>query len=381
MPDYGLLVPGIGDGDPDDVVVVKNLIRAEVAWVEATADAATAQTVSRHASRLLADELRLDTLTRAIAIDAVTTGNPVFGIINALREGLPAEAAAAVHRNLTSQDIVDTAMMLTMRDAARRTLASLDRVCASFAALARTHRDTPVLAHTLGQAALPTTFGARVAGWLHGIDEARRALAAQAEQIPVAMGGAVGAMHGVSYDEVKRWAEVLDLRSPVAPWHVHRHPVTRIAGAFAEVCAELGATAGDVLAGARPEVGELKEPTAKGRGASTAMPFKENPILSILMRRSALVAPHLLSQTTAAAALAVDERPDGAWHTEWDAARALARHSVIASRCAAQLAEGLTFDADAAARNLAAFGPADATPGNAPLVVDAILDRYADQEG
>jgi 3-carboxy-cis,cis-muconate cycloisomerase len=106
------------------------------------------------------------------------------------------------------------------------------------------------------------------------------------------------------------------------------------------------------------------------------MPFKANPILSILMRRSALVAPHLLAQTAAAAALAVDERPDGAWHTEWDAARGLARHAVISSRCAAQLAEGLTFDKAAAARNLAAHGPAAATTGNAGAVVDAILARY-----
>jgi 3-carboxy-cis,cis-muconate cycloisomerase len=376
VPDYGMLVPGIGDGDPDDVVVVKALVRAEVAWVEATADEGIAEAVATHAARILADELRVDTLTRAIAIDAVTTGNPVFGIINALREGLPSEAAAAIHRDLTSQDIVDTAMMLTMRDAADLTVASLDRVCASLAALALEHRDVPVLAHTLGQAALPTTFGARVAGWLHGIDEARRALAVAAHELPVAMGGAVGAMHGVSYEQMRRWAELLDLRPPIAPWHVHRHPVTRIAGAFSEVCTELGATAGDVLAGARPEVGELKEPSAEGRGASTAMPFKANPILSILMRRSALVAPHLLAQTAAAAALAVDERPDGAWHTEWDAARGLARHAVISSRCAAQLAEGLIFDRAAAARNLAAHGPADATTGNAGEVVDAIIARY-----
>jgi 3-carboxy-cis,cis-muconate cycloisomerase len=106
------------------------------------------------------------------------------------------------------------------------------------------------------------------------------------------------------------------------------------------------------------------------------MPFKSNPVLAIQMRRSALVAPHLLAQIHAAAGLAADERPDGAWHAEWEALRGLARHAVIASRCAAELAHDLEVDVEAAARNLAAHADQTTGVGRADEIVSRALESY-----
>ena len=380
MPDFGILTPGLGDGDLDDLVLVRAMIRAEVAWVEATGTAQESAAVSEAAAALSRDELRLEAIARGIAIDAMSTGNPVIGLVRALRAEVPAATSDSIHRGLTSQDIVDTAIMLTLREASGAIEASLQRTCASLERLAVDHRSTPVLAYTLGQAALPTTFGARVAGWLNGVGEAKRQLAALNATTPIAYGGAVGNLGDVPLDAIDTWATLLGLAVPVAPWHVHRSAVTRRAGALAEVCAELGVLASHVLAGVRPEVGELAEPSAPGRGASSAMPFKSNPILSILIRRSAIAAPHMLAQVTSAAGLATDERPDGAWHAEWEPLRGLARHAVVASRCAAQLVEGLTFNADAAARNLAAFSPQAASVGSAELFVDRVVAQHTEAE-
>ena len=179
---------------------------------------------------------------------------------------------------------------------------------------------------------------------------------------------------------VEAWGAELGLPVGPAPWHVTRTPVVRLASALAESCAALGKIANDVLQAVRPGVGELREPAAPGRGASSAMAHKRNPVLSVLVRRSAIAAPHLAAQVLAAAGLAVDERSDGAWHAEWPALQQLARHAIASAHAAAELLEGLEVDAEAVARNLYGSLP-DAGPapdvGAATAVVDRVLDGFA----
>lgn len=408
MPDVGLLLPG-GDTAPgspaaltDDVAVLRAMLRTEAAWV---------RVVTRHrgldAGRLggaditaVVDRLAgTDAAALALATRLARAGgdaaNPVIPLVAVLREAAGPHLAPIVHTGLTSQDVLDTALVLVLRDAARAVDADLDRAATAAARLATEHRGRPALGRTLAQAAVPTTLGARFAGWLQGIQAARTFLAGAAGALPLAYGGAAGELSGASdmaegdpvadgdpFALVEAWGAELGLPVGPGPWHVVRTPVVRIASALAETCAALGKPAGDVLQAVRPGVGELREPVAPGRGTSSAMAHKRNPVLSVLVRRSAIAAPHLAAQVLGAAGLAVDERPDGAWHAEWPALQQLARHTLAAAHAAAELLTGLEVDADAVARNLRAGLPeAGRAPdvGAAAAVVDRVLDRYAEE--
>jgi 3-carboxy-cis,cis-muconate cycloisomerase len=171
------------------------------------------------------------------------------------------------------------------------------------------------------------------------------------------------------------------------PWHTARAPVTRIGDALAGCTGAWGRIANDVLTGSRPEIGELAEPAAAGRGGSSALPQKVNPVLSVLVRRAALTAPAYAAQLHLAAADAADERPAGAWHTEWQALQLLGRHAVTAAAQTTELLAGLVVHADRMGATLAAAGPGltaeqrSLGPGDGPylgasdLLVAAALDR------
>jgi 3-carboxy-cis,cis-muconate cycloisomerase len=382
VPDVGLLLPGAADDDvTDDVAVLRALLTAEVAWVRAQAavgliPGTAAAAVAAAAAGL--GEVDAEALVRDVADESAGGGNPVIPLLTRLRGAVP-EHAATIHAGLTSQDVLDTALVLVLRDAAHAAVRDLGRAGAAAARLARTYRDAPALGRTLAQAAVPTTLGARFAGWLGGLHAARASLDDVAASLPLAYGGAAGELSGVArltddpFALVDAWGAELGLPVPPGPWHTTRTPMTRAAGAFAEVCAALGHVAGDVLQGVRPEAGELREPTAPGRGTSSAMPHKRNPVLSVLLRRSAIAAPHLAATVQTAAGLAADERPDGAWHAEWPALQQLARHAVVAARLGAELLDGLEVFPEVAERNLRAALPDAHGVGAAPAVVDRVL--------
>jgi 3-carboxy-cis,cis-muconate cycloisomerase len=143
----------------------------------------------------------------------------------------------------------------------------------------------------------------------------------------------------------------LDIRQP---WHTTRTPVTAAADAFVGCTDCWGRIASDVVTLARPEIAELSEPATEGRGGSSSMPHKRNPVLSILIRRAAISAPQLAATLHTAASLANDERPDGAWHAEWDTLRTLARRTVVAGSQCAELLSGLDVHAARMAERLGA---------------------------
>ncbi|WP_285106249.1 lyase family protein [Promicromonospora sp. MEB111] len=422
MPDVGLLTPGadLGPGSPaavtDDVAVLRAMLRVEAAWVRVVLGGrATEGDIDGVVERLAgADDDALALATR-LARAGAAGGNPVIPLVATLREAAGPRLAPAVHAGLTSQDVLDTALVLVLRDAARAAVADLDRAAAAAARLAAEHRARPALARTLAQAAVPTTLGARFAGWLQGVLAARAFLAAVSDALPLAYGGAAGELSGLTelvgpsgasgtrrsgvtaptpaggvgaarpeFDLVEAWGTELGLPVGPAPWHATRTPVVRIASALAETCTALGKVANDVLQAVRPGVGELREPAAPGRGTSSAMAHKRNPVLSVLVRRSAIAAPHLAAQVLGAAGLAVDERSDGAWHAEWPALQLLARHAIASAHAAAELLEGLEVDIDAVARNLRDGLPDVGPPPDveaAAAVVGRVLDQYAERVG
>lgn len=339
-----------------DAAFLTAMARVENAWLSVLVDAGIAPDSAR--ADLTATIAATD--VEEVAVAAETTGNPVPGLVTLLRDRTGGEPARWLHRGLTSQDVVDTALMLCLRDALERihdeTVAQVRRL----AELAETYRDSPMLARTLTQPALPTTIGMKVAHWLGGVLDAADSLAAL-PALPVQAGGAAGTLAAATEladspgDAVTlsgRLAAALDL-TDTPPWHTTRSVLTRVGDALATCCDAWGHIAGDVAIGSRAEVGELAE--GRGGGSST-MPHKSNPVLSILIRRAALVAPSLSAAVHVASAASVDERSDGGWHAEWATLRTLSRHTVVAAAQTAELLAGLVIDTDRSAANLAAAG-------------------------
>jgi 3-carboxy-cis,cis-muconate cycloisomerase len=319
-----------------------------------------------------------------VARESESDGNPVIPLLALLRERLgDSPAATALHRGLTSQDTLDTGVVLCLREAISRVRADIRAQVGALTRLAADHRETPRAGRTLTQPAVPITFGLTVATWLGGVLDA----AAQTDvDLPIQIGGAAGNLagpHAAGSGLIPRAAEALGLPA-AAPWHTRRAPLTRAGDAFVACTDAWGHIANDVLTGSRPEIGELSE--ARG-GGSSAMPQKRNPTLSVLIRRAALAAPALAATLHTAAANQLDERPDGAWHVEWATLRTLARRTVVAGSQTADLLAGLRVDAARMAANLESARPGiDAERerlggdyrGAEPEIIDAVLRRAAE---
>ncbi|GER23165.1 3-carboxy-cis,cis-muconate cycloisomerase [Zafaria cholistanensis] len=373
-PDYGILSPAWA-GTPvaaatADGPVVQAMLDVEAAWVAVLADAGLAPAEDADAVDEVADAALYD--LPSLAARGQDGGNPLIPLLADLRRelkknGAGASAASTVHRGATSQDIVDTALMVVAARAGALVRADLLRAADALAGLAREHMDTLCVARSLTQHALPTTFGLRAANWLSGVVLAARRLDAALAALPLQWGGAVGTLAsltdflepdgGTTADALAAsLAERLGLAQPAAPWHTNRLPVTGLGAALADVAAASGKMAADVLLLSRPELGEVSEPQEEGKGGSSAMPQKRNPVLSVLIRNAALAAPQHAAQLFLAAGTAVDERPDGAWHTEWAALRELLRLAGGAAAKLAALAEGLGVHPEAMARNMELTG-------------------------
>ena len=330
--------------------VVAAMVEVEVAWLELLAG----QGVAAAGSTALAD-VRLDAAeVAAVAEGAATSGTPVLGLVRLLRERLAADPVAAtwLHRGLTSQDVLDTALVLCARRAVVELRAELERQVALLSALASGHRDTAMVARTLTQHAVPTTFGLKAARWLAGVLDALEAVAAL--RFPVQLGGAAGTMAAALELGLDARAAREDLAArlglePAPPWHTTRAPVTRLGDALVGCTDAWGHLSADVLALSRPEVGELTE--GSGGGSST-MPHKANPVRSVLVRRTALSTPQLAATLHLAAADQVDERAVGGWHAEGATLRDLVRRTLAAGSLVTELVGGLVVHADRMAATL-----------------------------
>jgi len=291
---------------------------------------------------------------------AALTGNPVPALVRALTALLPADATAAVHVGATSQDIIDTAVMLLVKRAIAAICADLATAADTAAGLARAHADTLMAGRTLLQQAVPVTFGLVAAGWLTGIDESRRELSrVRATRLAIQYGGAAGTLAslGATGPAVAAFlADELGLAEPALPWHTDRLRVVQVAAALAGACAALGKVARDVTLLAQTEVAELAEGTGDPRqGGSSAMPHKRNPVASVLILGCTRRAPGLLS-TLVAAAEQEHQRAAGAWHSEWETLSDLLRLTGSAASWSATLLAGLRVDTGRMRANLEASG-------------------------
>ncbi|MFM6851439.1 MAG: lyase family protein [Terrabacter sp.] len=346
-----LLEPGSprAAGLTDDRAVLQAMLDVEAAWVrvQRRLGLVTDDVVTVVAGACVADEHDV----AAIGAQSEGGGNPVIPMLASLRERV-GDAATAVHRGLTSQDVVDTAMMLLVARAGEQLDLHLRAASDAAARLAVDHRDTVRVARTLAQPALPTTFGLKAAGWMGALDDAVDELATIRRTLPVQCGGAAGTLAAIealvpgrSSQAAELLADELGLADPGRPWHTHRGPMTRVGDGLVRAADAMGKVATDVVTLSRAEVAEVREPADDGRGGSSTLPQKRNPVLSVLVRAVAIEAPHLGATLHSAAGLAVDERPDGAWHAEWGALLRLLRRVVVAAAQTREVLVGLHVDA------------------------------------
>ncbi|GAA2749359.1 lyase family protein [Amnibacterium kyonggiense] len=350
--DSGLLDPTTGAAaEADDRAVLRALVDVEAAHLEALVAAGVASGSVRWA----ADEIDLPALAAASA----SGGNPVIPLVAELRRRTPAPLADAVHLGLTSQDVLDSALMLVAARSIRRAAAPVGRVLEGLAGLAEAHRTTPVAGRTLGRQAAPTTAGLRLAVLLDGVARTRRALGAA--ETPLQLGGSVGTL-AVLTDRLgadgaealrTRVAAALGLAARPGVWHVERSAVSLLGAAVAAHLGALGRLGLEAVQGSRPELGELELAVGAGEGGSSAMPQKQNPVAAVLLVANARRAPGLAA-TLLGSQLALDERPAGDWHAEWQPLRELLRLLLESAVLAERLVAALDVDAPRSRANLEA---------------------------
>lgn len=382
--DIGLLSP-VWAGTPvarvtSDRAVLENIVRFEAALATITAPPGVAQRITDAAA---------DIDVVVVARRARGGGNPVIPLLEELRARLDEEAAHWLHRGATSQDALDTALALIARDAAKLIVADASAVVAELVKRAEEHRDTVMVGRTLTQAATPITLGLKVAGWAWNVARATAAVRDAAAALPAQLGGAAGTLAAFtasgadSIDVAARVSRDLGLAEPVAPWHVLRSPITRLGDALAELTDSFGTIGANTTTLAR--LGELDD--GAGGGSST-MPHKSNPVRAVLLNAAARRVPFLVGALHAAA-VTVDERPDGAWHAEWEPFRSLLRVAGGAASTGHDLAAGLRVHIDVIAEHVeqsaadllaerARFADGDARPADYLGAADALITRLLD---
>jgi 3-carboxy-cis,cis-muconate cycloisomerase len=318
----------------------------------------------------------------AIGRDAASGGNPAIPLVTALRAAVGGDAAQHVHRGATSQDVVDSAAMLVARRALRPLLTDARAAADAAAALAEAHAATPMIGRTLLQQALPISFGLKAAGWMTAVDEARRALAETAERgAAVQLGGPVGALGGFGGRGpavAAAMAEELGLAATPLPWHGDRVRPAALGAALALLAGALGKVGVDVALLAQNEVGEVRE-GGEGRGGSSSMGHKRNPVAAVALVACARRTPGLAA-TLLASMGGEHERAAGAWHAEWETLGDLLRLTGAAAAWARELLEGLEVDPARMQANLeaaaAASGADPGDTGDAASLVERALTAH-----
>jgi 3-carboxy-cis,cis-muconate cycloisomerase len=332
----------------DDAATLQHMLdfEAALARAEAAVGVIPASAAGPIAKACKADAFDIPALAEA----ASRAGNLAIPMVKALTADVAkadADAARYVHWGATSQDVIDTATMLSLRAAIDALLPDLDRAIAGFARLATQHRDTAMVARTWLQHALPMPFGLKLAEYAAALHRSRARLKRlRAEALGLQFGGAAGTLAALG-DKGLAVAEKLaaDLKLPLpdAPWHTHRDRIAEAASVFAILCGSCGKIARDVSLLMQTDVAEAFEPSGEGRGGSSTMPHKRNPVAAATALAAATMAPNLAA-TIFAAQVQDHERSAGPWHAEWPTLPTLQLVTSGALAAIVDMAEGLEVD-------------------------------------
>ena len=361
----------------DDAAYLQHMLDFEAAL--ARAEAATGVIPARAAAPI-ANACKASSFDLADLAEAATrSGNLAIPMVKALTAGVAkadADAARYVHWGATSQDVIDTATMLTLRAAIGALLPDIDRAIAGFARLARQHRDTAVVARTWLQHALPMPFGLKLAEYAAALHRSRTRLQRlHNEALALQFGGAAGTLAALGDKGLlvaERLAQELKLPLPDAPWHTHRDRLAEAASVFAILAGTCGKIARDVSLMMQTDVAEAFEPSGEGRGGSSTMPHKRNPVAAATALAAATMAPNLAA-TIFAAQVQDHERSAGPWQAEWPTLPMLQLVTSGALAAIVDIAEGLEVDAARMRVNL------DATRGL--IMAEAVTMALAEKIG
>jgi 3-carboxy-cis,cis-muconate cycloisomerase len=364
----------------DDLACLQHMLDFEAALARAEAAVgvipASAAGPIAHACKAGAFDLA------ALAEAATKSGNLAIPLVKALTANVTkadADAARYVHWGATSQDVIDTAAMLTLRAAIDVLLSDIDRAVAGFARLAKQHRGTAMVARTWLQHALPMPFGLKLAEYAAALHRSRTRLQRlRSEALALQFGGAAGTLAALGDKGLRvaeQLAQELELPLPDAPWHTHRDRIAEAASVFAIVAGTCGKIARDVSLMMQTDVAEAFEPSGEGRGGSSTMPHKRNPVAAATALAAATMAPNLAA-TIFAAQVQDHERSAGPWHAEWPTLPMLQLVTSGALAAIVDIAEGLEVDVARMRANL------DATHGliMAESVTMALAEKIGKSE-
>ncbi len=289
---------------------------------------------------------------------AVKSGNLAIPMVKRLTElvrAQDADAARYVHWGATSQDAIDTGLVLQLRDALAVFSKELEQLSSLLAQLASRHRGSVLPARTWMQHAVPTVFGLKAAGWLDAITRHRiRLEEVHRRSLVLQFGGAAGTLASLGergLEVSKALALELQLELPALPWHAHRDRLAEVATCLALLTGTLGKMARDISLQSQTEVSELFEPAEEGRGGSSTMPHKRNPVACAIILAAAERVPALASIMLTAMSQE-HERGLGGWHAEWETLPDLIRTSAGALHRMLQTIGGLEVDTRRMRHNL-----------------------------
>ncbi|GAB3418496.1 class-II fumarase/aspartase family protein [Flindersiella endophytica] len=294
------------------------MLEAEAALVAAQAEAGLVPADAAERIARTCRELDLD--VAALGVAAAEAGTPVVPLVKDISAAVSDADADYVHLGATSQDIVDTAMMLVVSRNLQEIRGQLETSAEVAAGLAATHRRTVMAGRTLLQQAAPTTFGLLAAGWLAGLDSvADHLLDVRENHLAVQLGGAVGTLASLEdrgLSVLAAYSSGLGLAEPAVPWHTERSRVAQVACALGEAAGVAGKIARDVVLLSQNELGEVHEARRPGRGGSSTLPHKRNPVAAVTVSALAQQAPGLVATLLSAMPHEL-QRAAGAWQAEW----------------------------------------------------------------
>jgi 3-carboxy-cis,cis-muconate cycloisomerase len=336
-----------------DAAFVRTLVEVEIALARAEA---RVDVIPVNAAEQIAKAQADKIDVAALAKGTVRSGFPIIALVQELRKQVGADAAPYVHWGATTQDIIDSACVLQLRAAADLFKPRLSEIVCHLSALADRHRNTILPGRTHGQQALPVTFGLKVAAWLAPL---LRHLQRLEEILPrllvVQFGGAAGTLAALGDKGLavtQALADELKLAAPLMPWHAQRDGFVEFAGWLSLVTGSLGKMAQDIILMAQTEVGEVGESAEQGRGGSSTMPQKSNPITSELIIAAARTNASLLSAMHNAQ-IQEHERATHGWQMEWLTLPQMIALTGGALKHALYLAKNLQIDAKAMRANIA----------------------------